>query len=94
VSPEPAAWTAAWNAALDELERNADAPALGLGWERPTNLGPMPIELLPRAQRVAQAQQRALRRLTDERRIAAAHLDAIDVAAPVPVRAVYVDLDA
>jgi hypothetical protein len=54
----------------------------------------MPIELLPRAQRVAQAQQRAIRRLTDERRVAAAHLEAIDAAAPAPVRAIYLDLDA
>jgi hypothetical protein len=94
VSPEPAAWTAAWNAALDELERYADAPALGVDWEPPAGLGPMPIELLPRAQRVAQAQQRAVRRLTDERRLAAAHLEAVDAAAPAPVRAIYLDLDA
>ncbi|MGN6324952.1 hypothetical protein [Pseudolysinimonas sp.] len=94
MSPEPAAWTAAWNAALDELERFADAPALGVVWEPPTHLGPLPAELLPRAQRVAAAQQRAIRRLTDERRIAAAHLEAVDAASPAPVRAIYVDLDA
>ncbi len=94
MSPEPATWTAAWNAALDELERYADAPALGVAWQPPAGLGPMPAELLPRARRIAAAQQRAVRRLTDERRRVMAHLEAVDTAAPAPVRAIYLDLDA
>jgi len=94
VSPEPAAWTAAWNAALDELERYADGPGLGLDWVPPTDLGPLPVELLPRARRIAAAQDRAIRRLTDERRTVGAHLEAVGAASPAPVRPVYLDVSA
>jgi hypothetical protein len=94
VSPEPAAWTAAWNAALDELERYADAPGLGIEWEPPAGLGPMPPELASRARLIVLAQERAIRRLTDERRNVAAHLEAVDGAGVAPIRSIYVDVDA
>jgi hypothetical protein len=85
---------AAWAAVLDELERHADAPALSGGWEAPGSLGPLPEELAPRARAIAAAQDRAIRRMTDEQRRVGAHLDAVDVIAPARSRAVYLDLDA
>ncbi|MFW8745643.1 hypothetical protein [Mesorhizobium japonicum] len=83
-----------WAQVLDELERHADAPGLAAGWEAPAELGPLPDDLAARAQELVTAQQRAIRRLTDQRRRVAAHLDAVDVIAPARSRAVYLDLDA
>lgn len=100
MSPDPEAAADApaparhWSAVLDELERHADAPALAAGWEPPAGLGPVPAELAPRAHDLVAAQQRAIRRLTDQRRRVEAHLDAVDVVAPARSRAVYLDLDA
>jgi hypothetical protein len=84
----------AWLAVLAELERHADAPALSAGWVPPASLGPLPEELAPRARAIAAAQERAIRRMTDEQRRVGAHLDAVDVIAPARSRAVYLDLDA
>jgi hypothetical protein len=98
VSPDAGTAAAAlvdgWIAALEELERHADAPALAAGWAPPAGLGPLPAELAPRARDLEAAQQRAIRRMTDEQRRVGAHLDAVDVVAPARSRAVYLDLDA
>lgn len=95
MSPDPrAAALRNWAQVLDELERHADAPALAAGWEAPAGLGPLPDALAPRARQLVTAQQRAVRRLTDQRRRVAAHLDAVDIVAPARARAVYLDLDA
>jgi len=77
-------WRAAWTAALDELEldvvateamltdarRLAELPASDL-WQPPTELGALPLELLPRADEILTRQlaaaQEIARRLTATR---------------------------
>jgi hypothetical protein len=101
VSPESgtefagAALIDAWIAELDRLEDATRAIAPGLEWTPPTDLGPLPEDLRPRAVRIAAAQQQAIRRATDAQRTAASHLAAVGAASmPAPVRPVYLDLDA
>jgi hypothetical protein len=89
-----AALVDAWIAELDRLEDATSAIAPGLDWAPPTDLGPLPEDLRPRAVRIAAAQQQAIRRATDAKRTTASHLTAVGAAAPAPVRAVYLDLDA
>lgn len=66
-----------WKAALTELEDNLEAftggmevseqaRELALGWQPPSNLGPLPAELMSRARLLAKAQKAAYRQLRGE----------------------------
>lgn len=48
------------------------------GWTPPQGLGPLPEELVDRAQRIQAAQCKALRQLEEARASAARHLAALD----------------
>jgi hypothetical protein len=68
-----------WSALLDELERdtvNAGARE-GLPWRPPADLGPLPLELLGRAQELAAAQQHAMAALEEEKTSTRRHLTAL-----------------
>jgi hypothetical protein len=70
---------ARWSALLDELERdtvNAGARE-GTPWRPPTDLGPLPAELLARAQELAAAQTHALAALEEEKTSTGRHLAAL-----------------
>jgi len=68
-----------WSALLDELERDvANAGAReGTPWRPPTNLGPLPAELVERARELAAAQQDALVALHEEQHSTRRHLTAL-----------------
>jgi hypothetical protein len=79
----------AWSALLDEMEIDlrvaAAAPAAGvpaeltaLDWTPPQGLGPLPVALVERAQRIQATQQGALFKLERARASAAKHLAALD----------------
>lgn len=71
LSAEAAANLALWERVLTELEDNLEAfrePSemvsvqareLALSWQPPSNLGPLPAELMPRVRMLAKAQERA-----------------------------------
>ena len=64
---------------LDELERDvANAGAReGAPWRAPTDLGPLPAELVSRAQELASAQQAALATVQEQRDSTRRHLAAL-----------------
>ena len=68
-----------WNALLDELAReitNAGAHEGG-PWRPPADLGPLPAELIERAQELAVAQQNAIAALEHEQTSTRRHLTAL-----------------
>jgi hypothetical protein len=68
-----------WSALLDELERdlgNAGARE-GTPWRPPADLGPLPVELLGRAQELAAAQHHAIAALEEEQSTTRRHLAAL-----------------
>jgi hypothetical protein len=88
--PDPKQSTdGAWSALLDEMEADlhvaAAAAAAGapsdltaLDWTPRQGLGPLPEELVERAQRILAAQNKALRQLEEAKASAAKHLAALD----------------
>lgn len=88
--PDPKQSTSgAWSVLLDDMEaglRAAEAAAAAgtpsdrtvLDWTPPQGLGPLPEELVDRAQRIQAAQHNALRQLEEARASAARHLAALD----------------
>lgn len=88
--PDPKQSTeGAWSALLDDMETDlraaAAAAAAGtpsdrnaLEWTPPQGLGPLPEELVERAEGIQAAQHKALQRLEEARASAAKHLAAID----------------
>jgi hypothetical protein len=73
------AWRAAWAAALDELEADVEAVESALDdehrrrelppatpWSPPAGLGPLPLDLRPRADGILSRQLAAAQRLTVE----------------------------
>ena len=78
-TPEDAENLAAWEAVLTELEDNLEAfrgsasvsdqaRELALGWQPPSDLGPLPQQLLSRVRLLAKAQERTYRQLRGEAR--------------------------
>ena len=78
-SPEAEVNLALWESVLSQLEDNLEAfqgsesvsdlaRELALSWEPPSNLGPMPVELLPRVRLLAMAQERAYKQLRGQAR--------------------------
>jgi hypothetical protein len=68
-----------WSALLDELERDlADAGVReGTPWRPPAGLGPIPEQLIERAQVLAAAQRDEITELEDEQRSIRRHLAAL-----------------
>lgn len=85
MSPDAYATPADWLSVLDEMEAlTADATAVGAAnapsratWSVPTRLGPIPIELRERADRVLAAQRDAIQQLEEMRQSTRAHLAAV-----------------
>jgi hypothetical protein len=95
VSPDVDPAVVAWTEVLDRLELAAEDPASAAAWTPPTGLPPLPAALAPRVAEVQAAQRRAAYRLTSVRRSVAAHLEAVESAAPAPVRPpAYLDVTA
>jgi hypothetical protein len=68
-----------WSALLDELERDVESDGArgGTPWRPPTGLGPIPAQLIERAQAIAAAQQDTITELEDEQRSIRRHLTAM-----------------
>ena len=68
-----------WTALLEELERDllhADADGV-TPWRAPTDLGPLPDELLGRARKLLTAQQEVMAALEEEKDSTRRHLSAL-----------------
>ena len=99
-----------WVEALDRLEAHADhaeqmlrgAPASATGatlepWLPPTDLGPMPNDLVPRARTLLARQQRlmaAIPALLDDNRRQQQVIDRVGRATVTPATPVYLDVTA
>jgi len=100
-------WYEAWQAALDELELSVEAVEAQLRgahadrdrpvtdpWRPPAGLGPLPLELRPRADAILARQLAATEALTRgilANRQQAALLDRVQTAQRPAVRPVYLD---
>ena len=95
---------ALWERVLTELEDNLEVfrePAemisvrardLALGWEPPSNLGPMPAVLMPRVRLLAKAQERAYIQLRGEARTNRRQSELIRNVPGPSAAAVYLDV--
>lgn len=104
------AWHAAWVAALDELEltledterllrSNQPSEVAVVRWTPPTLPGPMPQQLLPRAEELVARQRDVMAAALKAMTAAKQQLDLVDRVAGLrgarrPDRPVYVDLSA
>lgn len=85
MSPDADATPPDWLSVLDEMEAlTADATAVGAAiaptraiWLAPARLGPIPIELRERADRVLAAQRDAIQQLEEMRHSTGEHLAAV-----------------
>lgn len=102
-SEEAEANLAAWKAVLTELEDNLEAfrgPAdvseqarmLARNWTPPSDLGPLPAELAPRARLLAKAQDRAYVQLRGEARMNRRQAELIRSVPGPSSAAVYLDV--
>lgn len=92
-----------WQNALTQLEDNleiyqgladvsAQARELAMTWQAPTDLGPLPAELLPRARMLAMAQERAYRQLRGKSRTNRQETDLLRSVPGPSAAAVYLDV--
>jgi hypothetical protein len=68
-----------WTALLEELEHDLGDPDAGAGspWRPPADLGPIPVEMLGRARKLAAAQQDTMAALEEEKDSTRRHLTAL-----------------
>lgn len=93
---------AAWLALLDELERSLGEAALGTsgvdlnpageGWSPPAGIGPLPADLVDRAQDILGGQRELISELEGERKVVGEKLAALRQVPSAQVRAVYLDI--
>lgn len=77
VSPDPRPRPGSWPEALDLLERTLLAEDEPDDRWFDASLGPIPVELIPRAREIIRRQRDALARLAAERRTIELHLTAL-----------------
>lgn len=105
MTPPPDAWRTAWLRALADLEADVDAAELFLHrddvaapepWVPPQLHGPLPQDLLPRAQQLLERQLDTARRIAERAVLTGRHALLADrLRSPAPAaRSVYVDLQA
>ena len=104
LSDEAAENLALWERVLTELEDNLEvfrepaemvsvqARELALTWQPALNLGPLPVELVPRARLLAKAQERAYIQLRGEARTNRRQAELIRSVPGPSAAAVYLDV--